>query len=244
MIIIKRKETLIKIFNSIFKLFIGFLIVLIILIILYYIFHKYFGIEISDFKNKEKIQEILNSSGGYGKLVFIVISFLQVTFIPIPSMLSIMIGSYLFGFFQTLWMSTLGILLGSFLAFLIGRKVGRPFVNWVVGDKKLVEKYLKKVEGKEALIFFLMLIFPFFPDDPLCSVAGITKIKFKSFALIQIIGRPISILFTLFFANESMYDLQGDRIILLVLMILLLALLFLIYYYKTDEINELLKNEK
>lgn len=244
MIVIKKKEKLKKIFKSLFKLFIGFFLIMIVFLILYSILHYSFGIEISDFKNKEKIQEIISSSGAYAKLVFIAISFLQVTFIPIPSMLSIMIGNYLFGFFQTLWMSTFGILLGSFLAFFIGRKVGRPFVNWVVGDKELVNKYLKKVEGKENLLFFLMLIFPFFPDDPLCSVAGITKIKFKSFALIQIIGRPISILFTLFFSSESLYNYRCDKIILLVLMILLLILLFLIYYYKTDEINDILKKEK
>ena len=39
---------------------------------------------------------------------------------------------------------------------ILGRKIGRPFVNWIVGDKETVDYYLKKLKGKETIILFFM----------------------------------------------------------------------------------------
>ena len=237
-----KKENVFKILKSLLRLLLGFVVVFIVFLLIYYLFHKFLGVEIKDFEDREKIQELINKSGNYGKLIFILISFLQVTFIPIPGSLSVMVGNYLFGFLNTLWMSSLGIILGSLLAFIIGRKIGRPFVNWVVGDKKIVDKYLKKVEGKETMIFFLMLIFPFFPDDPLSSVAGITKISFKRFFFIQLIGRPISIGGTMFFLTGEIIPFSGVGILVLILIFLVMTLLLLICFKKSDEINKFLND--
>lgn len=237
-----KKEKAIKILKSLLRLTIGFIVVFLLFLLIYYLLHKFLGVEIKDFEDKEKIQEFINSSGNYGKLIYILISFLQVTFIPIPGSLSVMVGNYLFGFINTLWMSSLGIILGSILAFYIGRKIGRPFVNWVVGDKKLVDKYLKKVEGKETMIFFLMLIFPFFPDDPLSSIAGITKISLKRFFIIQLIGRPISIGGTMFFLTGEIIPFSGWGILVLILIFLVMTLLLLICFKKAGEINKFLND--
>ena len=238
MLKIINKDRIKKIFKSLGKLFLGFLVVFIIFTIIYSLLHIFLGVNLSDLKDKDKIQAFIQEAGGWGYLIYILISFLQVTFIPLPGALSVMIGNYLFGFINTLWMSTLGVILGSILAFFIGRKVGRPFVNWVVGDKNLVDKYLKKVEGKETILFFLMLIFPFFPDDPLCSVAGITKITFKKFLIVQLIGRPLSIIGTLFFTTGEIIPFKGWGILVLILLFLVMILILLICFNRADEIND------
>lgn len=42
--------------------------------------------------------------------------------------------------------------------------------------------------------FALAIFFPFSPDDFLCALAGTTKMSFRTFVLIIIFGKPVSIM--------------------------------------------------
>ena len=138
-------------------------------------------------------------------------------------------------------MSLLGMLLGSCFAFWIGRLVGRPFVNWVVGDKNLVDKYLDKIKNKETVLFFFMFLLPFFPDDALCSVAGITNLSWFRFLLIQIISKPIGIIATMFFMSGEFIPFNGWGIPLLIVLSILAIVTFIISYKNADKINDYLE---
>ena len=76
---------------------------------------------------KEQIQELVQSKGALAPLVFIAISFLQVTFIPIPGAITILAGSYLFGVFRSFLYSYIGMVIGGMLAFYLGRIIGNVF---------------------------------------------------------------------------------------------------------------------
>jgi uncharacterized membrane protein YdjX (TVP38/TMEM64 family) len=43
-----------------------------------------------------------------------------------------------------------------------------------------------------------MFLFPVFPDDLLCLVAGLTPMKTKTFVIVQIISRTLTTLWTIF----------------------------------------------
>ena len=110
-----------------------------------YFILKWFGLtELS----QEEIQEYLSKSGALAPLLFILITFLQVTFIPIPSTITVLVGNYLFGFWVSFLYSYIGMLLGSIFAFYLGRWFGRRFINWLVSDKETVDKYLLKIRAK------------------------------------------------------------------------------------------------
>jgi len=151
----------------IFKLLISILIIAGIIVGIYFLF-KHFGITNL---SKEKLQEFISSTGVWGPLVYILISFLQVNFIPIPATVTIVAGCFLFNPWLCFLYSYIGILSGSLVSFFLGRKLGKPFVYWIVGDKEVVENYLMKLKGRENILLFFMFLFPFFPDDQPWGIA-------------------------------------------------------------------------
>lgn len=220
---------------------IGRLLILILLLsailLIGYLILKHFGLTKL---NSEQIRDIVDKTGFWGPLVFIVISFLQVTFIPIPSTITVLAGSLMFGPWLSILYSFIGCFLGSLVAFLLGRFLGRRFVNWVVGDKETVDKYLDKVKGKELVVFFFMFLLPAFPDDALCSVAGITKLKWKEFILMQVIARLIGIIATVFLMSGEIIPYHGWGLVVLGVLGALGIAAFVISYKKADKINNAL----
>ena len=190
-----------------------------------------------------ELQSKIEAFGALGPIVFIIISFLQVTFIPIPASITILCGNYLFGPWLSYLYSFIGIFSGSLFAFFLGKVIGRRFVNWIVGDKETVDYYLKKFKGKETIILFFMFLLPFFPDDILCSIAGIMPLSWGVFILIQIITRITTIGSTLFFMSGEIipYDKPWGITILIILGILSIFL-FILAYKSSDKINEKLIN--
>lgn len=231
-----------QILKSIGKLLFGVLVIVAFFAVLILTFHFGFGITWNDLTNQEKMQEFIKSTGSWGRIIFILISFLQVTFVPIPGMVTILAGNYLFGLVESFILSYIGMLIGSFVAFFLGRKIGRPFVNWVVGDKNTVDMYLKKLKGRELVLFFFMFLLPFFPDDLLCSVAGITSISWFAFIILQVITRFTSIGGTLLFMSGEFIPYSGWGVPVLIILGIFAGILFIISYKYSDKINHFLEN--
>lgn len=214
---------------------ISLLIVGAIVIALYFLARSFGLTKIS----QEELQKLIESTGVWGPLVFIVVSFLQVTFLPIPSTLTIVAGCYLFGALGSFLYSYIGIVAGSLFAFFLGKKIGRPFVNWIVGDKDTVEKYLQRMKHKENVVLFFMFLFPFFPDDVLCAIAGILPVRWITFIIMQVVTRATSIGGNLLFLSGEVIPFHGWGIPVLILLGILSVILFIVCYRKSDQLNEL-----
>ena len=221
---IDKKKSIIRLLFSVIILS-AFIIVLLLVL-------KLLGL---DDISQEKLQEIISSYGALGPIVFIVVSFLQATILPIPGAVSILAGNYLFGPWLSYLYSYIGIIAGSLISFILGRKLGRKFVNWIVGDKETVDYYLKKLKGKETVILFFMFLLPFFPDDALCAIAGIMPINFSVFLFIQLITRITSIGATLFFMSGEIIPYHGWGLVVLAI-IGVAAIIAFIFAYKNAEL--------
>ena len=77
----------------------------------------------------EKLQEYLQKSGVWMPILYVILQFLQVVILPIPSIVSTVAGVALFGSFRAMLYSLVGILFGSITAFFIGRKLGNKAVS-------------------------------------------------------------------------------------------------------------------
>ena len=152
-------------------------------------------------------QEIL-SYGNNAKIIFVLIQFMQTTILPISNVATIIVGRILFGPWQSALLTSIGVLTGSLLAFLTGKLFGRKVVDWILG-REVVEKYLKILGGKENLVIFVMLLFPFFPDDVLCFVAGLTSMSWGFFLITIFLTRPLPIFLTSYFFDRSFIPLEG-----------------------------------
>ena len=131
---------------------------------------------------------------------YIILQYLQVIILPVPSIVSTVAGLALFGSFWTMVYSFIGIILGSLTAFFIGRKLGYKAVAWMVG-KETLDKWQKRMKGKDNLILTMMFILPLFPDDVLCVVAGLSSMSNRYFLCMITLARGIGIACTCYSFN-------------------------------------------
>ena len=155
--------------------------------------------QISGFWDKidsvEDLREYVSSYGAFTIPAFIILQFLQVVVLPLPGMITIGAGVALFGpFFGALY-SFIGITTASFAAFFIGRKLGYKVASWLVGKESL-DKWLKAVENKDKVVLTFMFVFPFFPDDILCFVAGLSSMSAGYYSVMITVTRILSVYIT------------------------------------------------
>lgn len=178
----------------------------------------------------DELREYIASMGSWMPIVFIVIQFLQVVILPIPAVLSITVGVLLFGPLQAAIFSFIGILAGSIVAFFIGRVLGYKVAAWLVGKENL-DKAIQSVKGKDKAVLTFMFLFPFFPDDILCFVSGLSSMSKKFFIVMITITRAISIFISCYAYNNSLtpYDTWWGLLIWGVFIAITVALTIIIY---------------
>ena len=130
----------------------------------------------------------------YSHLLFFLVQFLSVILAPIPSNLTAAAGGVLFGVWPAFLLTFSAVVTGSLLVFWLARTLGRDFADRLV-SRKLSEKYQNILRAKAPVFLTLALLFPFFPDDMLCILAGLTSLSFRRFALIVLLTRPWGLLF-------------------------------------------------
>lgn len=205
--------------EMLFKPFIG-IVSLLGIVFLTYIILDHIGV-LERFNSIDSVIEILNTKYKIlTVLIYIGIQMVQVLFLPIPAFITTFAGAKVFGnFFEPILYSLAGIIPASVIGFLLGRWLGKPFVAWMIG-KDNMEKYLEKTGGKEKPLFFMMYLLPFFPDDILCPVAGVSKMSFKSFLIMQIICRPPAIIGTVLMSMISLNFLKTWYGIIIIFLLL------------------------
>ncbi|MBQ8311481.1 MAG: TVP38/TMEM64 family protein [Clostridia bacterium] len=225
--------------KSIFKLLLSGLVIVGIVGVLYLI--MYF-LGITDL-TQEELQAFIQSAGVVAPLIYILISFLQVTFVPIPGAVTILAGNYVFGAGGAFLYSYIGMLAGAMFAFALGRWIGRPFINWIAGGKEKVDDWLNKLKGRENVLLFFMFFLPAFPDDILCSVAGILPIGWIGFFIMQAITRTTSVGATLLFMSGEVIPFDEPwGIAVLAIVGVLAVLAFIISYRNAERINKALED--
>ena len=227
----KNKKTIVRLLCSA-------AVILLILLGIYFIF-KACGI--TDL-TKEQLQEYILSTGAVAPIVFIGVSFLQVTFVPIPGAVTILAGNYLFGAGLSFLYSYIGMMLGGLLAFYLGRLIGRPYINWVAGGKEQADSWIKRLKGRETVFLFFAFLLPLFPDDLLCSVAGILPISFMTFLIMQIITRATSIGGTLLFMSGEVIPYHGWGLWVLGVIVVLSIAAFIVSLKYADKLNAFFDN--
>ena len=185
----------------------------------------------------DSVDSLRNYVLSYGQFVvpvFILLQFLQVIILPIPSVVLLGVGIALFGVFFGALLSFLSIVLASSVAFFIGKKFGVKTVGWLIGRKNLT-KALNLVNGKDKIVLSFMFIFPFFPDDLLCFVAGLTTISFKYFLFIITFTRFISITIATLFLSGYLLPFYTWWGCLIWLIFFVITVIICIYIYKNGE---------
>ena len=182
----------------------------------------------------EEFRRYIESFGGAAVFIFILIQFAQVVILPIPSFITVGASVLCFGPFWGAVYSFIGSFVGSVVAFGIGRIFGYKVARWLVGKDNL-DKAIRSVKGKDRAVLTFMFLFPFFPDDVLCFVAGLSTMSWLFFIVMILITRAISIFVATFSMNNSIIPYDTWWGLLLWGVVLAVTVLLTVWIYKKGD---------
>ena len=195
---------------------------------------------LSKIDSAEELRQLILSGGVYSYLIFFLIQFLQTTILPIPAFVTTVAGSLVFGPWLASLISFISVMLASLLCFFLGRRVGHKLLVWVIGEEDAIKWKTKLEKGK--YMFFLMMLFPVFPDDILCIVVGaVTTMSYKFFIVTNLITRPISILCTCFLGRGYLIPFTGWGIPVWIGIVIVGAVLFYLSIKFQPQIENLME---
>jgi uncharacterized membrane protein YdjX (TVP38/TMEM64 family) len=169
------------------------------------------------FSDREKIRLLISSFGNSAPPVFMLLQILQVIFAPVPGEATGFIGGYLFGTLPGFIYSSIGLTVGSWLNFVIGRF-----------RKRIPVRQFQKIDGlvkrQGVIVLFILFLFPGFPKDYLCLALGVSTLPMKIFILLASIGRMPGT-FALSLQGEFLYEQNYFLLGVMVAACLILAIL-------------------
>ncbi|MCR1899457.1 VTT domain-containing protein [Irregularibacter muris] len=138
--------------------------------------------------NVDELKEYIQNFGIWGPIMIIFIQIIQVIIAPIPGSITALAAGAVYGVIKGFLLNALGIILGSVIAFYLARLFGKPLVIRLIGEKSY-NKYINMVSERYTVGLLILFFLPFFPDDALCLLAGISPMPIAVFLFLVVIGR-------------------------------------------------------
>lgn len=143
------------------------------------------ALHLSGWSGPERLQALVESAGWAGAAVFVV-GYAVLVLVPAPASLLTILGGALFG----LWWGTLlawaGALLGASGGFLLGRRLGRPAVDRMLGGRLQQADRVLARHGLAAVLAVRLL--PLFPFTPINYASGLLGVRVRDYVLGTAIG--------------------------------------------------------
>jgi len=185
------------------------------------------------YSSKKRLKRFLMSFGPYSAAVFTLLQALQVVVAPIPGELTGVVGGYLYGNAFGFLLSTLGLTLGSWVAFELASALGRTFVERLV-KKEIIERFNFVTTSAGVTTCFLLFLLPGFPKDYLCYVIGLSRMKLSTFLIISTLGRvPGTYVLTLQGASIRSHEYS----IAVIVAVICVVVIFFGYVYRDSLFN-------
>ena len=143
----------------------------------------------------------IQSFGFWGQLVFVCLAAVQVILAAIPGGPVQIAAGYAFGIVEGSLLCTLGIQIGSAIAFLLARYLGMKVIDLFFPREKIDSIQFLQNSKRLDLITFVCFLIPGAPKDLLTYFCGITKIPFWKFMLITTVARFPSIVISVMSGN-------------------------------------------
>lgn len=136
--------------------------------------------------NGEEARAFMAGLGVWGPLLLIVINIVQIVIAPIPGYAVYIGAGFLFGaLWGGIW-GSVGLLLGGMVAMAVGRFLGRPIVQRLIGEETLT-RWEKVARSDSALVWGVILLSPI--GDAPFLLAGLSSIRFGTILWLTVITR-------------------------------------------------------
>lgn len=172
--------------------------------------------------NAEALREKILATGSWAPLLFIALQIMQVLLSPLPGEATGLLGGYLFGVWEGFFLSTIGLAIGSWIAFAIGH-----FCGDLIGDRlrrtKTYARFNHLAVKNDFVIPFVLYLLPGFPKDILGYFLGLSRMPAPVFMFISAIGRiPGTMLLSV--QGARVYERDFGQLALLLLLTLAICL--------------------
>jgi uncharacterized membrane protein YdjX (TVP38/TMEM64 family) len=148
------------------------------------------------FLQVRRLETFIASYGVYAGFMFVALQATQVTIAFIPGDVTGFVGGYLFGNTMGIILSTIGLSLGSLLAFFTARIFGLRLVEKIV-KKQYRDRFDYWITHKGLYLMFIFFLIPGFPKDSLCYLLGLSHLRLVPFILMNICRLPGTVLLTM-----------------------------------------------
>ena len=191
----------------------------------------YVGVPMVRFaEDPEQFRLWVDSFGWWSRVIFLGMVVLQVLVAFIPGEAIELAAGYAFGVWEGTMLSMLGIVIGSWLIFLLVRKFGIKVVEVFFDRNKISEVRFLNTTRKTKVLSFLLMLIPGTPKDFLSYFAGLTQLSLNQWLLIVSVARLPSVLtstLTGAAAGEARYGLA-------VVMLIITSVISLagVFYYR------------
>lgn len=184
------------------------------------------------FENREQLRGYLEGWGVWAPLVFVILQALQVVIAPIPGELTGIVGGFVFGTLLSIVYSSVGLTVGSVIAFAAAKIIGLPFVKLVLSEETL-EKFHCATERRGIIASLIFFVLPGFPKDILCYCLGLSPMSYVTFLLVCGLGRiPGTAMLSI--SGAAVYE-KDWRLLIIVAIAVLVCLG--IVYFKRERAN-------
>ena len=127
-------------------------------------------------------------------------------------------------------------MIGSTIAFFIGRIFGKKVVTWCIGEESM-EKYANVVGKKGNALFVIMQVLPFFPDDILAMLAGLSPMSLTFFFVSMLIVKCLYIGIVCFMGSGSIIPFTGWGIPVWITIFVLIVIAFILFCKHQEKIE-------
>lgn len=159
----------------------------------------------------DNFRAYIHSTGHWGPVMFILFQILQIVVAPIPGEVVQIAGGYIYGVTLGSLYTTIGLIIGSAIAFYFTRFIGRAYISRLMQKKNNKWMSLIHDEKKFSAFLFIFFVIPGLPKDMLVFVAALTSISSFRFFTILIVGRLPWIIASLCCGVHNSYATIHDR---------------------------------
>lgn len=147
----------------------------------------------------ESLLATIREYGPVAPLVYIGI-YIVGTVVLLPGTVMSFAGAVLFGAYWGTLYTWIGAVIGSTLAFLVAKQLGRDFVDQMLGGK--FDRFERRIRAHGFVGLLVVRLVPFFPYNGVNFGCGLINIRFTDYVLATAIGiLPGTFVYQFLFAN-------------------------------------------
>jgi uncharacterized membrane protein YdjX (TVP38/TMEM64 family) len=144
------------------------------------------------------VRNWLMSYGPLAPIMYVLFYAAQILIAPLPGNFLAFFAGYVFGFWDGLFLSLLGLTIGASLAVFIARRYGRPLLERFFDRNELV-RWERKLRLRSPLVWYVFFLFPV--PDLVIYVAGMGTLQLRWLLPAILLGRATGILLGITLGN-------------------------------------------